>query len=216
MDKKTFCENNNISEAQFSGEEKISGYLDLRSLTSIPEGFNPTVGGYLVLKNSREHIGSPILQMEALQINKSLFWNKNGKRYATIDGIFCELLSEKAHARNGEEYHILSAKKVNKDEFFFIANKGAFYAHGEDLKTAFEDLEFKIVAEKLKKEPIGKDTLITVQYYRIITGASKLGCKKWMEQNNITKEEIRAEELLTLLEKTSAYGVDRFKKLMVF
>ena len=30
---------------------KVGGYLDLRSLTSIPKGFNPTVGGHLYLRS---------------------------------------------------------------------------------------------------------------------------------------------------------------------
>ena len=51
MTKKEFCKSYNITEKQFSGEEEIGGYLDLRSLTSIPEGFNPTVGGYLDLES---------------------------------------------------------------------------------------------------------------------------------------------------------------------
>ncbi|MEK6882539.1 MAG: hypothetical protein AABY22_23160, partial [Nanoarchaeota archaeon] len=188
----------------------------LSSLTSIPEGFNPTVGGYLVLKNSRKYIGSPALQIEAVKINKNFIWKKDGKRYARFDGIFCELLTERENIIKGETYHVFSAKKVNKEDYFFIANKGEFYSHAEDLKKAFEDLEFKIASEKLKKEPILKDTMITIQYYRIITGACELGCKSWMEQNKITKEEIKACELLMLLEKTNAYGLERFKKLIVF
>lgn len=44
-----FCKKNNITANQFTGEDKIGGDLYLRSLTSIPEGFNPTVGGYLDL-----------------------------------------------------------------------------------------------------------------------------------------------------------------------
>ena len=51
MEVKEFCRRYEISEAQFYGREEIRGYLDLRSLTSIPEGFNPTVGGYLYLSS---------------------------------------------------------------------------------------------------------------------------------------------------------------------
>ena len=38
-----------LTDRQFYGTEKIEGNLDLYSLQSIPEGFNPTVGGYLYL-----------------------------------------------------------------------------------------------------------------------------------------------------------------------
>ena len=46
-----FCERYDLSEDQFFGKEKIKGDLDLRSLVSIPSGFNPTVGGYLDLRS---------------------------------------------------------------------------------------------------------------------------------------------------------------------
>lgn len=84
------------------------------------------------------------------------------------------------------------------------------------VKKAVSDLQFKIVSEKLKKEPIKKDTIITMQHYRLITGACELGCKEWMKQNGITKERIKAVELLPILEKTNAWGLDSFKKLVTF
>jgi hypothetical protein len=48
---KDFCKKHNITENQFKGIDKIEGSLDLRSLTSIPEGFNPIVGGSLDLSS---------------------------------------------------------------------------------------------------------------------------------------------------------------------
>jgi hypothetical protein len=44
-----FCKTYGITIEQFYGNEKIEGTLYLSSLTSIPEGFNPTVGGSLDL-----------------------------------------------------------------------------------------------------------------------------------------------------------------------
>lgn len=41
-----------ITEGQFYGTETVGGSLDLRGLTSIPEGFNPTVGGSLYLSGN--------------------------------------------------------------------------------------------------------------------------------------------------------------------
>ena len=39
----TFCKKYNLTVFEFSGQEKISGYLYLGSVTTLPEGFNPTV-----------------------------------------------------------------------------------------------------------------------------------------------------------------------------
>jgi hypothetical protein len=51
MTKAQFCEQYNLTEGQFNGTEKIEGILYLRNLTSIPEGFNPIVGGGLYLNS---------------------------------------------------------------------------------------------------------------------------------------------------------------------
>lgn len=51
MTLKDFCKKHGLTEAQATGKEKICGDLDLSSVTSIPEGFNPTVGGYLDLSS---------------------------------------------------------------------------------------------------------------------------------------------------------------------
>ena len=99
----------------------------------------------------------------------------------------------------------------------YVANKDTFYAHGCTIKKAISDLEFKIIAEKLKAEPIQKDTMITPMYYRIITGACELGVKDWIEKNGLEgKEEMRADELLPILEKSGAYALERFKSLITW
>ena len=176
--------------------------LYLSSLTTLPEGCALTVGGSLDLRNEKKHIGDRVPEIE-------LTW-QNGK-YRKIDGIFCEVAGS-PHTVNG--FETLRLKKINKNEYFFLAKKDNFYSHGATIQKAVEDLRFKIIAEKLKKEPILKNTIITRQYYRIITGACGFGVNDWMEKNKVTKEEITAEELLPILEKTNAYGLERFKALM--
>ena len=153
MTKKDFLKTYNITEEQFSGEEKIGGSLDLssltsipagfnptvggdlylRSLTSIPAGFNPTVGGSLDLRSERKYIGASVPNVE---INKNFIWAKNGKRYAKIDGMFCEILTEREYTTEGKTIKLYSAQKVNKDEFFFIDNQGGYFAHATDLKKS--------------------------------------------------------------------------------
>ena len=99
----------------------------------------------------------------------------------------------------------------------YVAEKDGFTAHGETVKKAIADLQFKIVAEKLKNEPIKADTMITVNHYRLVTGACELGVKAWMQQNGLTgTEEMRADALLPILKKTNAYGLERFTQLIDF
>jgi hypothetical protein len=98
----------------------------------------------------------------------------------------------------------------------YVAEKDGFTAHGKTPKDAIKDLEFKIIAEKMKNDPIDKDTVITVEYYRAVTGACEFGVRSWMKENKIKVEEIKAGELLPILKKSGAYGVEKFQKLLRF
>jgi hypothetical protein len=126
------------------------------------------------------------------------------KEYIVVDGISSILLSRKANVM-----------KVLTDSFetLYIVTKDGYSAHGKTLKQANEDINFKIASEKLKNEPILEDTIVTVKHYRLITGACEVGVKSWMQENNIN-EGLTAKELLPILERTNAYGVDKFKSLI--
>lgn len=68
------------------------------------------------------------------------------------------------------------------------------------------------------------DSVKTLPQYIAITGAYELGCKDFMDENNIpykyedgrlTEDKpIKAKDLLPLLEKSNAYGLDKFKELI--
>ena len=123
---------------------------------------------------------------------------------------------------SGYNFISLKDRVINKG-ISFVAEKENFYAHGITIKKAISDVQFKIVAEKLKNDPIKKDTKFTVKYYRLLTGACSLGCKSWLDENNIKytiieKEPvevspIKAIDLLELLIKTNAYGLEKFRAL---
>jgi hypothetical protein len=114
-------------------------------------------------------------------------------------------------------YNILSMNDgILLKQNCYVAEKENYYAHGETIKKAISDLQFKLVCEKLKKDPINADTLITINHYRVITGACEFGVRSWMQQNQISVDEIKASELLPILEKTGAYGFENFKKLLTF
>ena len=217
-----FCKKHNISEDQFYGREKISGDLYLRSVTSIPEGFNPTVGGYLYLRSGRRYIGATVNIEVEVRTPSSFFWKNN---FALIDGIFCEVDNSRKCTANGEEYIVRNARRIGKSDVFFIVSKNDLHAHGNDFKEAFADLEFKIQSEKFKKEPITEDTLITVNHYRAITGACNMGCKDFLEKNKIPftvndagnvveVAPVKAKDLLILLKKDNSYGLSKFERFI--
>ena len=178
----------------------VGGYLDLEgtAITAMPD--NLTVGGALYLE------GTAITDCKVKEPTTNLLIIN---KYVVADGILSEVINKR-----GNVYVTRSiGKKVNG----YLVTDGKFtHTHGETLKQAKEDFRFKVMAENIKKDPIKPGTKITVQYYRIITGACETGCKMWMKQNNIKKTEYKAKELLPLLEKTNAYGLERFKSLITF
>lgn len=84
-----FCKITGLTEAQATGKEKIGGYLYLSSVTSIPEGFNPTVGGYLDLRSGSRYIGKEV------DIPIRYIWRN--KDYIKVDGIFTKIISERGN-----------------------------------------------------------------------------------------------------------------------
>ena len=162
-------------------------------------------------------------KLVAIKIGKTKFTHKCVDGYPFI--IEQTKSSKGIKIYSGYNFISLSEKKINKQKCF-VASKDKFFAHGETIKKAVGDLQFKIVAEKLKNEPINKDTKFTVKYYRLLTGACDLGCRSWMEANKIAysivdgetieKKPITAAELLPILEKTKAYGIEKVKQLITW
>ena len=135
-----------------------------------------------------------------------LSW-QDGK-YIKVDGVFTEVIHKKEN--------IYLVKEIGKTkEFYLISDEtGEFYVHGDTLKEATADLHFKITQEKLSKDPITMNSIITPNHYRAITGACELGVKDWMRDNGITQDEMVASELLPILKKSNAYGYEKFKSLI--
>jgi hypothetical protein len=217
-----------VTELPAGFNPTVGGWLDLRSVTKLPAGFNPTVGGSLYLNTVtvpagfNPTVGSGLYikgrwrEYHTLNPNKIISW-QNGK-YIKADGIFTEVIH-----RRGNVYKV---KRMNDTKEWYLVTNGEFNAHGDTIKSAQSDLNFKMMAEKLKSEPIAPDTELTVMYYRTLTGACDVGCREWMQSNQIpytieagkTVEinPMTAKELLPILEKTKPYGFEKFKELLTF
>jgi len=182
----------------------INGSLDLSSLTSADKDFlkGTTINGSLDL-SSLTSADKDFLKGNVKMLKTG--YNKKGG-YCFFDNILSKVIT--VSEKRG--YTVFTTPSS------FVVKKGRFTAHGKTVKDAIKDLEFKIIAEKIKKTPIKSDTIIDMSYYRTITGACKEGMQLWCANNNMTKKSYRASELLPILEKTRAYGVERFKQLITF
>jgi acyl-[acyl carrier protein]--UDP-N-acetylglucosamine O-acyltransferase len=209
------------SNASLGALTTVGGYLYINSNASL-EALT-TVGGDLYI-NSNASLGAKFLKnITWKHIDNSLFIIESTK---TFNGF---TIYSGFNAKGVVDSVLVKQPTIYVAEK--IVNDIIYYAHGSTVKKAIEDVKFKIVSEKLKNDPIHEKTLLTVMYYRLITGSCDSGCRSWMKSNNIPYkvidegkttehtvevEPILAKELLQLLEKTHAYGLDRFKKLLTF
>lgn len=119
------------------------------------------------------------------------------------------------------EYNIFKAKyidnyKYSSSRYVYVAERNGYTAHGENVKRAINDVDFKIlrsmnIGENIER--IKKQGYITANDYRLITGACHYGVNKFLEENNLTWEDKKSiEEVLKLVE--NQYGYDRFKEFV--
>lgn len=151
-----FCKKHNLTESQFNGTEKIGGSLDLRGLTSIPEGFNPTVGGDLDLRGGYS---------DKKTAPKSDIVFFQGGAYLKADGIFAKVMQ----AKKG----VYRLCKLNSEKEFFMVTDGKFtHSHGETLKEAKESK-----ANRLRLKPLLKSNT-TGSLRGLVSLALKTGLKQ--------------------------------------
>jgi len=170
--------------------------IDLKGVTSIGNGF-------LCYNETLTSIDLKGVTINVNVIDRKLFFIENTH---TKEGV---------KIYSGYNFISMSNKMINK-ESCFVAEKQGFYAHGLTVKKAISDLQFKIISETLKKEPIKKDTIIDINYYRLITGACQHGVDYFIKQNGLKKFKYKAVDLLPILEKNNAYGLEKFKSLIDF
>jgi hypothetical protein len=170
------------------------GSLDLSSLTTLPEGVTLTAGSWLDLKNKT--LPATIIRP---------WFESPCKKYLIADCKASEIISK---SRN-----LYTVRHFGSSENTYVAVSPKFCAHGKTAQEAKDDLRFKQAQHRMQNEPITSDTVITIDRYRAITGACREGVKSWMQSNGIA-DGITAGKLLPILRKTNAYGLSSFEKLL--
>ena len=138
-------------------------------------------------------------------------YNKQFYPVDVSDGITILKLSEKK--RDG--ITIIKGQDFEGEEIYIVKEKD-ICSHGDTLKQALEDLQFK----KLKSEEvqdiikeIKKTGKVNRMQYRAITGACQYGTNKFCEEHNIQElDEISLEELRKIL--INDYGAEKFWNLI--
>ena len=224
MTLKDFCDKYNLTEEQATGKgiiggslylrsvtsipegfnPTVGGGLDLRSVTSIPEGFNPTVGESLYLRSGSRYIG---VQVASPHISARYLWRNNG--YIKVDNIFTRIISERGN--------VMRVQRIAHKEIEYLVTDGdGRWAHGKTLKEAKDSLIYKISSRDTSKYQIWElGTEVThaeaIEAYRVITGACVLGTRHFCETilGDKKKDKYTIAEVIELTK--GQYGAETFK-----
>ena len=193
-----FCKRHDLTMAQATGKENIVGSLYLGSLTSIPDGFNPTVGGYLYLGGGFTAPTRPC----------PTFLEWQGGKYISVDGILSEVV-----AKRGNVWRVRIVGKP--DESYIVTDAAGKFAHGKTIGEARESLIYKLSDRDTSRfvEMSMDDELSfadAIAAYRAITGACEQGVKHFIESNNINRRAYSVREIIDLT--SGQYNSERFAK----
>ena len=171
--------------------------LFLDRLTSIPKGFNPTVGGWLDLSG----LTSNYKRLE------------NGM-YVPGEYIYCDNML--THIKSEHKKGIYTYY-VGKIPGFNVIFDGENYAHCDSFKTGVCELEFKKAKDRGAEQysNLTLDSVLTLEEattaYRIITGACKAGTEHFINSlgDNI-KDKYTVREMIEVT--AGQYGSAVFKE----
>jgi len=186
--------------------------------------FNTTNCGdnVVVIKNS---ITNKIIKLSNLQNNKLVRLSHNHNPvYRDIQDI--KLVDYRTMIINStkqlDRYKIHSSYYI--EDYFhddtpqkiFIAEQDNLFAHGKSIKEAIADLEFKKLSKLGANEHIQriiKQGYMNPQDYRLLTRACREGTNRFLEDNDLTWDDIRTIDEVIDLTKGN-YGHDIFIRLL--
>ena len=178
----------------------VGGGLYLNGLTSIPEGFNPTVGGDLDLNGlTRE-------DRAKVKVNRLSDGQYVPGEYIYCDGILTHIKKEKKLGN----YTLYIGKIPGRN----VVSDGVHYAHCDKLRDGIADLAFKSAKDRGADQykNLSLDTELTVAemvtMYRIITGACRQGSESFVNSLGELKEKYTIREALEITK--GQYNADKF------
>jgi hypothetical protein len=182
---------------------KNGGYVDLDSLTSLPEGVTFENGGAV---NLRSLTGPYVYQGKTRQ-------------FRHIDGSTMLMGS----SRSQGDHTVWTARYLRGGPVAdlpkcYVAERDGVFAHGETVRAAVEDLEYKLtdranVAEVASQ--VRDSGRVTLPQFRAITGACREGIRAHLRDHGVdleTTDFLPLDRALSIMAGTS-YG-DTFRKAM--
>jgi len=169
-----FLKRHNIPESQ-----EVKGSLYLSSLTSIPEGFNPTVGGSLYLSSLTSIERAKVKVNKPTQTINVFKQGEKGKGWIYADGILTHVTGIETKCG---DLTFIEGKIPNMN----IITDGTNWAHCDNMKSGIIDLKFKAASrDKSQYKNLTLDSAISYEdaviMYRVITGACQGGTQAFLK-----------------------------------
>ena len=179
----------------------MGGSLDLSSLTSIPEGFNPTVGGWLYLSSLTERERRKVI------VNRLSEGDYIEGKYLYADGILTHIKRKK---KIGDYIYYIGKIPVQN-----VITDGQYFAHCKSFKEGVCDLNYKRASERGAEqyEGLTHESVVTYEeaktMYRIITGACQAGTQHFIDSLQKVKKKYSISEIIEMTK--GQYGHETFK-----
>ena len=220
---------------------KNKGFVDLKSLCTLPENTIFKNKGWVDLRSLKILSESTIFKNKGWVDLRSLctlpentiFKNKGDVYLSSLNNQKIKYQGVEILIKDidGETMIITSTKQkgdfiIYKSKYFkggvledlpqcYITQLGKFYAHGETIKSAITDVEFKYQQENLDVsdlvKKIKKSLVVTDNDYRLLTGACSAGVQEFKKQHRITADKLPLKEVLELTK--DSYGGKKLQEL---
>jgi hypothetical protein len=218
----------------------ISGDAFFSSLTSVGDNFMPLLAGIGkdASFSSLESAGDSFMPA-LVGIGRDTWFDKMSIEWREKYGLKFKKLEKKYYKEHGFCFFdgifsiVHSTRSVGDYTIYscmfgsYIAQNGKFTAHGETVKKAIKDLEYKILQDKVQNSPLTYNDELDAMKYRAITGACFMGMQDFLtakkigfsvvkshkgEITEIITKSIKVSELLPIL--GDSYGADKIKSLI--
>jgi hypothetical protein len=212
---------NSLKEIPNNVVFKNGGSVYLDSLKELPSGV-VFKNGSIVFLNSLEKLPSDVVfknggSVYLTKIKGKVNYQGRELDLKTIDGYTMIIDSKKERG----EYTIYKARYFQGGKYedmkqCFIAQNAKYFAHGSSLKKAIEDVGFKFLQENLNVdelvESIKEKGVVTIEDYRLLTGACRAGVDHFLESKDIKDDSLPLEKVFSLVK--GAYGGEKFRELL--
>ena len=117
--------------------------------------------------------------------------------------------------RKKDEFTIYNCTYFNTEQNCIVAQRGDYFAHGNNIKQAIEDVNFKFLQETFNLDEmvaeIKQKKTISINEYRLLTGACREGVDNFRKNKGIKETKLPLNKVLKIT--ANKYGGNKIAEL---